>query len=76
LVDADSAELRREGEVMTRKLSIAEAKRLCSFPDDYELTGTYQQQWARLGNSVPPLMTKAVAEALAPRLLTREPSTH
>jgi site-specific DNA-cytosine methylase len=51
-----------------RKLSIAEVKRLCSFPDDYELVGNYAAQWARLGNSVPPLMMAAVARALAPIL--------
>jgi len=52
-----------------RKLSIAEVKRLCSFPDDYVLTGSYADQWARLGNSVPPLMMAAVARAIAPILL-------
>lgn len=45
-----------------RKFSIAELKRLCSFPDDFVLTGTYSQQWERLGRAVPPLMMKAVAE--------------
>lgn len=52
-----------------RKFTIAEVKRLCAFPDDYVLTGSYAQQWARLGNSVPPLMMKAVAEALRNRVL-------
>jgi len=47
-----------------RRLSIAEVKRLCSFPDDFELAGGYAQQWARLGNSVPPLMMRAIASAL------------
>lgn len=47
-----------------RKFSILEVKRLSSFPDDYDLKGTYGQQWERLGNSVPPLMMKAVAEQI------------
>jgi DNA (cytosine-5)-methyltransferase 1 len=47
-----------------RKFSIFELRRLCSFPDDFVLKGTYAQQWERLGNSVPPLMMRAVAEAL------------
>jgi len=51
-----------------RRLTIGEVKRLCSFPDDYELTGKYSEQWARLGNSVPPLMMAAVARALVPVL--------
>ena len=45
-----------------RALSIAEAKIICSFPDSFQLVGAYSQQWARLGNSVPPLLMRAVAE--------------
>ena len=45
-----------------RSLTIAEVKRLFSFPDDFGLTGKFAEQWARLGNSVPPLLTRAVAE--------------
>lgn len=48
-----------------RRLSIDEVKGLCSFPRDFVLEGSYTQQWARLGNSVPPLMTWAIAEELA-----------
>lgn len=47
-----------------RKFTILEVKRLCSFPDDFELKGTYGQQWERLGNSVPPVMMQHVAEAI------------
>jgi DNA (cytosine-5)-methyltransferase 1 len=52
-----------------RKFTIAELRRICSFPDDYVLTGSYAQQWERLGNSVPPLMMRAVAETLRDRVL-------
>jgi DNA (cytosine-5)-methyltransferase 1 len=52
-----------------RKFTISEVMALCSFPPDYVLTGSYAQQWARLGNSVPPLMMRAVAEALRDRVL-------
>ncbi len=45
-----------EGVVSRRKFSIAELKRICAFPDDFILTGSYSQQWARLGMSVPPVM--------------------
>lgn len=48
-----------------RKFTIAELKRLCAFPDDFQLTGSYAQQWERLGRAVPPLMMKAVAVELA-----------
>lgn len=44
-----------------RKFSIAELKRICSFPDDFALTGTYPQQWERMGRAVPPLMMRAIA---------------
>lgn len=52
-----------------RKFTIAELRRICSFPDDFILTGSYAQQWERLGNSVPPLMMHAVAKTLRDRVL-------
>lgn len=47
-----------------RKFSIRELKRLASFPDDYELTGTFGQRWERIGRSVPPLMSRAIARCV------------
>lgn len=47
-----------------RKFSIAEVKRLSSFPDDYLLTGSYAQQYERIGRSVPPVMMKRIAETV------------
>lgn len=47
-----------------RALTVREVKRLMSIPDDYILTGTYQQQVERLGRMVAPLMMKAVAEQI------------
>lgn len=52
-----------------RKFSIPELRRLCGFPDDFVLTGSYAQQWERLGNSVPPPMMFHVASALRDRVL-------
>lgn len=54
-----------------RKFSIAELKRLCGFPDDYRLAGTYAQQWERMGRSVPPVMMMRVAETIRDRILSR-----
>lgn len=54
-----------------RKFSIAELKRICSFPDDFVLKGTYAQQWERLGRAVPPLMMRAVAEAIRDGVLRK-----
>jgi site-specific DNA-cytosine methylase len=50
-----------EEKTTSRKLTIDECKRICSFPDDFNLDGKYNDQWARLGNAVPPLMMKAIA---------------
>lgn len=52
-----------------RKFTILELKRICSFPDDFRLTGSFPQRWERLGRAVPPLMMKAVADGLARTLL-------
>lgn len=45
----------------SREFTIAEVKTLCSFPEDFALEGSYSTQHARLGNSVPPLLARAVA---------------
>lgn len=44
-----------------RRLTIAELKRVASFPDQFTLTGSFAKQWARIGNSVPPLLMRAIA---------------
>lgn len=56
-------------EAESRKFTIDELKRICAFPDDFVLTGTYAQQWERLGRAVPPLMMRAVASALRDKVL-------
>ena len=56
-----------------RRFSIGELRRICSFPDDFVLTGSYGQQWERCARSVPPLMMRAVAEVIFNRILTRIP---
>ncbi len=52
-----------------RKFTIAELKRICAFPDDFILKGTYAQQWERLGNSVPPVMMRHIAETIRDKIL-------
>jgi DNA (cytosine-5)-methyltransferase 1 len=54
-----------------RKFTIAELKRICAFPDDFQLTGTYAQQWERLGRAVPPLMMRAIAETLRDQVFAK-----
>ncbi|PJF21235.1 MAG: DNA (cytosine-5-)-methyltransferase [Phototrophicales bacterium] len=49
--------------------TIAELKRICAFPDDFKLSGTYAQQWERLGRSVPPVMMMHIASAIRDEIL-------
>lgn len=44
-----------------RRATIAEIKRLTSFPDPFILRGSYQDRWAAIGNCVPPLFMRAIA---------------
>jgi DNA (cytosine-5)-methyltransferase 1 len=53
-----------------RKLAIAELKRICAFPDDFVLTGTYGQQWERLGRAVPPVMMAAIGKTIRDEILS------
>ena len=57
--------------IVKRKFTIAEVKRICSFPDDFILIGSYVQQWERLGNSVPPLMMRSIAEVIRDQILRK-----
>lgn len=54
-----------------RKFTIAELKRICAFPDDFILTGSYAQQWERLGNSVPPVMMYYIADIIRREILDK-----
>ncbi|WP_199235300.1 DNA cytosine methyltransferase [Azospirillum sp. TSA6c] len=56
-----------------RKFTIPELRRICGFPDDFVLTGTYQQQWERLGRAVPPVMMMHIAGAVRDGVLRRLP---
>jgi DNA (cytosine-5)-methyltransferase 1 len=44
-----------------RRVTIAEAKRLSSFPDPFVLRGNFTERWAAMGNCVPPLFMRAIA---------------
>lgn len=54
-----------------RKFSISELKRICAFPDDFILTGTYAQQWERLGRAVPPVMMSHIAATIRDEVLCK-----
>lgn len=54
-----------------RYLSIPEMKRLSSFPDDFYLSDDRKKAVMRIGNCVPPLLMKAVAEHIKTNILAK-----
>ena len=54
-----------------RILRIEEVKRLQSFPDDFWLSGTIEQQWRQVGNAVPPLLACALGNKIAKSLKSK-----
>lgn len=51
-----------------RTLSIREAARVQSFPDSFEFVRSYCQQSGQIGNAVPPLLVKILAESMLHQL--------
>lgn len=53
---------------LNRAISIREAARLQAFPDSFIFCGSKDKQYQQVGNAVPPIMAKAIAEKLADQL--------
>ena len=54
-----------------RLMSIDEAKRIQTFPDDFILPHSPTQNWERIGRAVPPNLMKAIAECIRDNILDK-----
>ena len=56
-----------------RHHAIGEVKRIMSFPDDFRLEGSFEEQWKRMGNSVAPRFMEAISRHIRENMLDMAP---
>jgi DNA (cytosine-5)-methyltransferase 1 len=54
-----------------RVITLAECKRIGSFPDDFQFAGKIGDAWDRIGNCVPPRFMQAIAEHIYINILSK-----
>ena len=54
----------KDNDGTVRYFTVAEAKRIQTFPDDYKITGAWSEAMRQLGNAVPVRLAKLVAQSV------------
>jgi DNA (cytosine-5)-methyltransferase 1 len=67
-----SGQIRDRRSGRQRRLTIDELKRICSFPDDFAIRGSFAEQWRLLGNAVPPMMMYHIASSIRDNILNKD----
>jgi len=76
-VGKDKWEFENNSDKKPRRLSVWECARIQTFPDGYKFIGNVVDKYALIGDAVPPLLAKRVAEAVLKSLVeARIPPSH